>query len=407
MAVRVKATWRRIVDVFFGLVLASSAVMSVLALTTLGKAGRPLIGLVQSRSMEASGILRGDAVLITPNGEYEPGDIIVFYRAPMQYGAPMDKDAVRDREIWVHEVIDRRVDDLGRLCYLTKGTSNTKHDTFYVPEDFVLGHGRPLPSAVGNALRFLLTPAGIILFIIMPSAMMFILLLWDLILLILTPPLPDPEVTPHVFAPAPMNPFAYVSRDKRPPPGADYGPKPRPIDLAVSSEPEVRRYRAAVAVGGEHLLVYFVRPGAPADLFANPLLTPDKHHMVCRVSVRGQRVLVSNAVFPTGGTSPMACLDWTRSLRCRTLPEQLADPCDAAGICRSLTSLLYDLARSSPILAVVELGTLPMPHRRALLEHLPTALAEGAEKSTTVEASAYATTPTGLVGIAEAALASV
>ena len=404
MAVRVKAVWRRVVDVFFGLLLTLSALMSVLVFSSTGLSGRPLIGIVQSRSMEASGICLGDAVLIVPNGEYQKGDVIVFYRAPAEYGVPVDKDAMKKKQIWVHEVIDRKVDGLGRLCYLTKGSSNPKDDSFYVPEDYVLGHGRLLPSAVGSFLRFLATKAGIILFVIMPSAVMFILLLWDLIMLLLTPPEPDPETRVHAFPPPPRNPFTHVPRDKRPPLGAEYMPKARPLPLAEDKPSEKRPYAVATATGGEHLLVYLSRPVPEGDLFAKPLLSPEQYHTVCRVSLQGQRATVTNAVFEKTGTSPMACLDWTRSLRKRTLPERLATPHDAAMAGRSIASLFYDLAKTAPILAVVELGNLSYPLRRELSSRLPRILAEGAERSTVLEASAYAVTPGELTRLAEAAL---
>lgn len=133
-------------------------------------------GVVQSGSMQASGLEIGDLVFVDKKDkEYAVGDIVVFFYAPFDYHQSAKEADLKIASVWVHQVIDVKEDEIGRKTYLTKGTSNKYDDGFYVPEDFVLGEAVPLPDFVGTLFRFLYTPLGITLTIILPSGTLFIL----------------------------------------------------------------------------------------------------------------------------------------------------------------------------------------------------------------------------------------
>lgn len=142
------------------------------------------IGIVQSESMVASGLNVGDAVSIQKADEYNIGDIIVFYRAVSQYDKSIEEADVRKSPIWIHHVIDVKTDGLGRKIYLTKGSSNFNDDTFYVPEDFVLGKGAKMPDGMSVFFRFISSTKGILFMVIMPCAVMLVYLTWRLVMLI-------------------------------------------------------------------------------------------------------------------------------------------------------------------------------------------------------------------------------
>lgn len=115
-------------DVIFTLVLLLSLFAAVTALGFRAGGRFMGLGIVQSGSMQNSGLNKGDVVAVRPQDEYRAGDIIVFYRAPERYGEAYDP-SIR-AEIWIHEIIDVRTDSLGRQTYLTKGSSNAADDGF-------------------------------------------------------------------------------------------------------------------------------------------------------------------------------------------------------------------------------------------------------------------------------------
>lgn len=181
---KIKNLLGTIFDIFFWIVLiACIATSVVVASSTNGGSDFPfkLFGVVQSPSMEKSGLYVGDVVFVKKEKEYAVGDVIVFYRAPAQYGG-WAKDADLDgTSVWVHEIIDEKTDELGRKTFLTKGTSNAADDIFYVPQDFVLGEAKPLPKLLNAVFKFAVSPTGIILLIATPGAILFILFTLDLI----------------------------------------------------------------------------------------------------------------------------------------------------------------------------------------------------------------------------------
>ena len=169
-------------DVIFTLVLLLSLFAAVTALS-FRAGGRFLgLGIVQSGSMQSSGLNKGDVVAVRPQDGYRAVDIIVFYRAPERYGEAYDP-SIR-AEIWIHEIIDVRTDGLGRQTYLTKGSSNAADDGFYVPQDFVLGTAARLPGALSAFFRFAASAAGIWCLVIVPCAILLVYLAWDLVMLL-------------------------------------------------------------------------------------------------------------------------------------------------------------------------------------------------------------------------------
>ncbi len=139
-------------------------------------------GTVQSGSMTASGLNIGDVVRVRPQDGYSVGDVIVFYRAPESYDEPFDEDKTEGCEIWIHEVIDVRKDNLGRSVYLTKGSSNPTDDGVYVPQDFVLGKAKKLSPTLVSFINFVCSVRGIIVLVEIPCGISLVYLVWDLVM---------------------------------------------------------------------------------------------------------------------------------------------------------------------------------------------------------------------------------
>lgn len=185
---KLKKILRVSADVLFTVILicAVAAAFSVFLLRGDGGLSAKF-GVVRSPSMEASGIEVGDVVYIQREDAYDVGDTIVFWRAPSAYGKPFDASAVSGSQVWVHDVIAVSTDALGRSTYLTKGTSNATDDGFYVPQDFVLGGARPLPSFLSDFMAYASTRQGIIVLVNIPCAILLVYLVWDLIMAITSP----------------------------------------------------------------------------------------------------------------------------------------------------------------------------------------------------------------------------
>lgn len=182
MAQKINAVIRWIVDLFFTFVLIVSVAAAAFVAFNAGGSGFNVrtFGIVQSRSMEASGLCVGDVVVIHRGEEYGIGDTIVFYRAPSCYKKPIKESDMRGVSLWVHEIVDIRQDELGRKTYLTKGTSNARDDGFYVPEDYVLGTAEKSSDFVRGMVHFLLSKQGIYTFIVTPSGILFVIFSMDL-----------------------------------------------------------------------------------------------------------------------------------------------------------------------------------------------------------------------------------
>lgn len=181
MAEKIKNVMGVIADLFFWLIMFVCIAASIVVITSDGRSGfnYRLFGAVQSGSMEASGLYRGDIVFVDGGENYEVGDIIVFYRAPKTYSKDAKDVDLRQYSVWVHQIVDVDEDAKGRRTYLTKGTSNKMHDGYYVPEDFVLGKAKQLPSFMSDLVIFLTSAMGIFVCIVTPSAILFLLFTAD------------------------------------------------------------------------------------------------------------------------------------------------------------------------------------------------------------------------------------
>jgi len=173
---------RIIIDSVITLALLASLTVAIIITVYRVNGGFTGFGTIQSGSMTASGLNIGDVVSVKPRDEYAKGDVIVFYRAPESYGAPLDEDETKNYEIWIHEVIDVRTDELGRNAYLTKGSSNATDDGAYVPQDFVLGKATKMNETVITLINFICSVRGIILLVEIPCGVTLVYLVWDLVM---------------------------------------------------------------------------------------------------------------------------------------------------------------------------------------------------------------------------------
>lgn len=138
-------------------------------------------GVVQSESMLASGYDVGDVALLRRADGYDVGDVIAFYRTPSLYEGGSAEDVPDGALIWIHQIVDKRTDADGRVSYLTKGTSNSYDDGYYVPQDFVIGRSKLLPDTACKCLRFCASSTGIIVLVIVPCGCLLLYLAVDMI----------------------------------------------------------------------------------------------------------------------------------------------------------------------------------------------------------------------------------
>lgn len=172
-------------DILFTLMLVFCAAAAISVFAMRESAFGMRLGVVQSESMAASDIHKGDVVFILCADEYDVGDVVVFYRASgKDYKQPFEDVDVSKNQIWVHQIISSKTDELGRDAYLTKGTSNAYNDGYFVPKDFVLGKAVRLPAFVGTIINFAASVRGIILLVILPCAVMIVYLVWELIMIL-------------------------------------------------------------------------------------------------------------------------------------------------------------------------------------------------------------------------------
>ena len=185
-----------LLDALFALVLALTVIASIIVFMNRGQVGFGALGIVQSRSMVSGGYAVGDVVFAKDKEDYAVGDVIVFYRAPNLYkyrAEELEKEELLSYPVWVHEVIEISMDELGRKTYLTKGTDNLTDDRHFVPHDFVLGKASKTPAMFGTIVRFVYSVRGIICTVIVPCAIMFIYLTWDLIMLLTVETVEKPQ----------------------------------------------------------------------------------------------------------------------------------------------------------------------------------------------------------------------
>ena len=177
-----------ILDLLFLIVLIFSIVCAIITLSTHANILGVRLGIIQSKSMEVSEMYVGDIVSIKKEDSYQIGDIIAFYRDISNYDKDIKDLDMSKKPIWIHEIIDIKIDEAGNYSYLTKGTSNQNDDSFYVPYDFVLGVGKVLSPTLNSIIGFVVSRIGIICLIIIPCIIMLIYLTWELIMILTEEP---------------------------------------------------------------------------------------------------------------------------------------------------------------------------------------------------------------------------
>ncbi len=181
MSKKITSAFAVVGDLFFWLIMLICMAASFVVFTSDDRGGSTfrVFGVVQSGSMEASGMYKGDVVYVDGADSYEVGDIILFYRAPYGYGKYAKEVSLQECSIWVHQIVDVDEDGKGRRTYLTKGTSNLHDDGYYVPQDFVLGKAQQLPKVFSDLLSFIGSALGVLLCIVLPSGILFLVFTAD------------------------------------------------------------------------------------------------------------------------------------------------------------------------------------------------------------------------------------
>lgn len=161
---------------------------------------------VVSGSMRASGFEIGDTVMVrkVDPGTLVVGDIIAFYAyvdpnnkpAPDNFiettdeegtglslniinggaASSLNKAAEAGSQVWFHQIIGIGMDSRG-LWFRTKGTSNARPDSKWIYQDFIVGkfqEGSDSPL-IREAMSFMSSRLGIIVFAIIPSGISLIL----------------------------------------------------------------------------------------------------------------------------------------------------------------------------------------------------------------------------------------
>ena len=150
---------------------------------------------IMSNSMEARGFEQNEVVAIEKVNisEIKEGDIIAFYKcfftsnlskpSGEQQDYKTGKNSFEDIGIVFHQVGEVYVDSEGQTWFKTHGYGTSKeeiiYDPGYVRGDYVVG--RYVDSGLAGFLNFLSSTTGIIVVVIIPSAIVLFLLAWDII----------------------------------------------------------------------------------------------------------------------------------------------------------------------------------------------------------------------------------
>ena len=151
---------------FWAVVVFAVCVMifTIVAVTTFDRYDRNVFGfkafIVTSDSMKATDFAAGDIIfskVVDPTTLAE-GDIITFRSAnPDNYG-----------EIITHKIRSKTIDSYGDPAFVTYGTTTDTDDEMPVSYPYILGKYQGRIPLVGKFFAFLKTPAGYVLFILLP-----------------------------------------------------------------------------------------------------------------------------------------------------------------------------------------------------------------------------------------------
>lgn len=122
--------------------------------------GNYKIKIVMSGSMEPA-IKTGSIIIIKPETSYAVGDVVTF-----------GKDTKKDIPT-THRIMEMRVQE-GKSVYRTKGDANENEDMREVLESEVIGKVLFGIPYAGYVLDFAKKPAGFVLFIVIPAAVIIL-----------------------------------------------------------------------------------------------------------------------------------------------------------------------------------------------------------------------------------------
>ena len=112
-----------------------------------------------------------DAVLVSKADPYDlnVGDIVLF------------KDPEAPRQTIMHRIINME-DGESEVCVITKGDANQASDPYLIPANTITGKVSMVLPKVGLLLEFLRSPAGFVLCVIIPFALLALYLIcrWNL-----------------------------------------------------------------------------------------------------------------------------------------------------------------------------------------------------------------------------------
>lgn len=146
-------------------ILSSTLVIflfGIIILTFLSLFGIPKnfrIFVVESGSMEPE-ISTGSLAFVTPEAEYNIGDIITF-DTPIQEGEKKDY-------VVTHRITDKKVEN-GETLFQTKGDANNTEDSLWTNQIRVIGKVSASVPVLGYIIGFAKTQIGFLLLIIIPS----------------------------------------------------------------------------------------------------------------------------------------------------------------------------------------------------------------------------------------------
>lgn len=143
--------------IYYIVVLFIAVIAGLLIISVFPVTGNYKIMMVQSGSMEPT-IKTGSIVIVKPADDYKIGDIITF------------KTGVKDKIPTTHRIYDIKVNE-GVPFYITKGDANNAPDDREIAKKDIIGRVRLILPYIGYAIDFAQKPAGFILIIIIPAAL--------------------------------------------------------------------------------------------------------------------------------------------------------------------------------------------------------------------------------------------
>lgn len=189
-------------DILFAVVMCFLVVFIVFAFSAKFSGGVPTFFghayvRVMSSSMSKDGmkfkaVQRGDIAILEKLyiKDIEVGDVIAYYSDNHFYRRVATEDVeqknfrsggkvYKDSTIIFHEVQKIVVDENGDTWFITKGTNNKSNDPFPVKADHVIG--RYIDSPLADFLKFIASSTGIIVIVVVPSAIVCLCLLFSMI----------------------------------------------------------------------------------------------------------------------------------------------------------------------------------------------------------------------------------